>query len=261
MSTDDRTQPLSTPPPSPEGSSGAAGPPQAPAAPHQAPHLVQDGPTVETAAMPSGGPGYVNSSATAQPPTRRRLGVGAAVGGVAAAGALFVGGFLVGSATADGPSTSAAAEATGAGEAAAPDGTAPEGTAADGTAPDGALPDAGGRGGAMPGGGGLTSGEITGIADGILTVTLTDGTEITVTTTDSTTVTTTETADVSALAVGDTVTVTGENSDDSSDDTSVVATSIAEGETAGLGRPGAGMGGGGPQGAVEPNATGAGTGN
>lgn len=108
----------------------------------------------------------------------------------------------------------------------------------------------------MPGGGGLTSGEITGIADGTLTVTLTDGTEITVTTTDSTTVTTTETADVSALAVGDTVTVTGESSDDSS----VAATSIAEGETAGLGRPGAGMGDGGPQGIVEPNATGAGTG-
>ena len=108
----------------------------------------------------------------------------------------------------------------------------------------------------MPGGGGLTSGEITGIADGTLTVTLTDGTEITVTTTDSTTVTTTEIADVSALAVGDTVTVTGETSDDSS----VAATSIAEGETAGLRGPGAGMGGGGPQGTVEPNATGAGAG-
>ena len=71
--------------------------------------------------------------------------------------------------------------------------------------------------------GDFTSGEITAIDGDIVTLTLDDGSTVTVTASDDTTYTVT--GELSDLAVGDTVTASGEADDDGN----VAATSISEG--------------------------------
>jgi hypothetical protein len=125
--------------------------------------------------------------------------------GVVGAAVLFAGGLLVGHATGSSSTTASAAAA------------------------------AQGRAGGFAGAGGFTAGQIASIDGSTLTVTKSDGTTVTVTTSPSTTVSQTAQADVSALTVGESVTVIGQTGSDSS----VTAQSITEG-TAGFGGPGAG---------------------
>jgi Domain of unknown function (DUF5666) len=128
------------------------------------------------------------------------------LGGVVAAAVLFAGGLLVGHAT----GTSAAA-ATGRGGAA-------------GFAGGNRVPGATGRPGGTGAGGGFTAGKIASINGSSITLTAADGSTVTVTTTGSTTVSKTAASDLSALAVGDTITVIGQKSG-----TSVAAQAISEG--------------------------------
>ena len=136
--------------------------------------------------------------------------------GVVGAAVLFAGGLLVGHTT--GSTTTAQ---TGSGANGLPGG-------AGGAGGYGAA--AGGTGG---GPGGFTSGTIASIDGSTLTVTASDGTSVKVTTSSGTTVSKSAAADVSALAVGDTVTVVGQTAADSS----VTAQAITEGST-GFGVPG-----------------------
>ena len=133
--------------------------------------------------------------------------------GVVGAAVLFAGGLLVGHTTG-----SSATAQTGPGANGLPGGAGGYGAAA------------GGTGG---GPGGFTSGTIASIDGSTLTVTASDGTSVKVTTSSGTTVSKSAAADVSALAVGDTVTVVGQTAADSS----VTAQAITEGST-GFGAPG-----------------------
>ena len=130
--------------------------------------------------------------------------------GVVGAAVLFAGGLLVGHTT--GSST-----------------TAQSGPGANGL-PGGAGGDDGAAGTGRPGG--FTSGEIASIDGSTLTITTSDGTTVKVTTSTGTTVSKSAATDVSALAVGDTVTVVGQTASDSS----VTAQAITEGST-GFGAP------------------------
>ena len=78
-------------------------------------------------------------------------------------------------------------------------------------------------------GGGFTSGEITAIDGEVVTLTLDDGSTVTVTASSDTTYTVT--GSLTDLAVGDTVTASGETDDDGN----VTATSISEGTMGGFG--------------------------
>ena len=127
--------------------------------------------------------------------------------GVVGAAVLFAGGLLVGHTT--GSST-----------------TAQTGPGANGM-PGGAA------GGTAGGPGRFTSGQIASIDGSTLTLTTSDGTSVKATTSSGTTVSQTADADVSALAVGDAVTVVGQTAADSS----VTAQAITEGST-GLGMMG-----------------------
>jgi Domain of unknown function (DUF5666) len=133
--------------------------------------------------------------------------------GVVGAAVLFAGGLLVGHTTG-----SSATAQTGPGANGLPGGAGGYGAAA------------GGTGG---GPGGFTSGTIASIDGSTLTVTASDGTSVKVTTSSGTTVSKSAAADVSALAVGDAVTVVGQTAADSS----VTAQAITEGST-GFGAPG-----------------------
>jgi hypothetical protein len=133
--------------------------------------------------------------------------------GVVGAAVLFAGGLLVGHTTG-----STATAQTGPGANGLPGSAGGYGAAA------------GGTGG---GPGGFTSGTIASIDGSTLTVTASDGTSVKVTTSSGTTVSKSAAADVSALAVGDTVTVVGQTAADSS----VTAQAITEGST-GFGVPG-----------------------
>lgn len=127
--------------------------------------------------------------------------------GVVGAAVLFAGGLLVGHTT--GSSTTAQ---TGPGANGMPGGAGGYGAAGGGTA---------------GGPGRFTSGEIASIDGSTLTLTTSDGTSVKVTTSPGTTVSQTAAAVVSALAVGDTVTVVGQRAADSS----VTAQVITEGLT------------------------------
>ncbi|GAA1684786.1 hypothetical protein GCM10009830_35150 [Glycomyces endophyticus] len=91
------------------------------------------------------------------------------------------------------------------------------GTADTGGMPDmSAMAEGGFPGGGMPGGfgGQETTGTVTAVDGATVTITTEDGTEVTVITGDDTAVTSSEAIDLSGLAAGDTVTVTGETADD-----------------------------------------------
>jgi hypothetical protein len=99
----------------------------------------------------------------------------------------------------------------------------------------------GGEGGTRaPGGaaGNFTSGTIVSVSGDTVVIKQTDGTKVTVTTSGSTTVTKTTKSSVSDLATGDTITVIGAKDRSGN----VAATTIADGQTAFGGRPGAGGG-------------------
>jgi hypothetical protein len=148
--------------------------------------------------------------------------------GVVVAALLFAGGLLVGHAT----SASAAAPPAGlAGGARAFAGGGAGGAGAGG----GGLGAGGGAGRAGGAGGGFTAGQIASVSGSTLTVTKADGSTVTVTTTPSTTVTQTTQSGVSALKVGETVTVVGPAAADGS----VAAQRISSG-TGGLGAGGRG---------------------
>jgi hypothetical protein len=134
-------------------------------------------------------------------PSRLTLGLSA---GVLLVGGFF-GGLYVGSQGEDAPT---AAQRVG-----FPDGFTPSG-------PDGAQP------GESPRGlGDFTTGTVTDVSDGSVTVETPDGDEVTVKTDDDTDVTLSEEGSVADLAAGDTVAVTGNREDDGS----ITADSIAEG--------------------------------
>ena len=100
-------------------------------------------------------------------------------------------------------------------------------------APAGFTPPEGMEGAPAGGFGNFTSGEITAIDGDVVTLTLDDGTTVTVAASSDTTYTVT--GELSDLAVGDTVTASGETDDDGN----VTATSISEGS--GFGGFGGGM--------------------
>ena len=156
-------------------------------------------------------PGVLAESPPIVAPPRGRPSLTMILVGVVGAAVLFAGGLLVGHTT--GSAT----------------------TAQTGTGTNGFPGAAGGYGAAAGTGrpGGFTSGTIASIDGSTLTVTASDGTSVKVTTSSGTTVSTSATADVSALAVGDTVTVVGQTAADSS----VTAQAITEGST-GFGAPG-----------------------
>ncbi|NKX93991.1 hypothetical protein HF995_12050 [Sanguibacter hominis ATCC BAA-789] len=144
----------------------------------------------------------------------RRSTVTTVLGAVVAGAVLFAGGVLTG--------TALGGDDTGRGPGGSQAGAFPQSR---GDLPDGALPD-GGTPTAFPG---ATSGEISAIGDGTLTLTTADGTEVTVTTSDETAVSLVDDGEVSSLAVGDAVSVTGTTEDDA-----VTASSILVGDVADL---------------------------
>lgn len=158
-------------------------------------------------------PGVLAESAPIAAAPRGRPSLTMILVGVVGAAVLFAGGLLVGHTTG-----STATAQTGPGANGLPGGAGGYGAAA------------GGTGG---GPGGFTSGTIASIDGSTLTVTASDGRSVKVTTSSGTTVSKSAAADVSALAVGDTVTVVGQTAADSS----VTAQAITEGST-GFGAPG-----------------------
>jgi hypothetical protein len=100
-----------------------------------------------------------------------------------------------------------------------------------GSSGSGSFPGNGASGQGAPGG--FVSGEVTATANGTLTVKETDGTVVKVTTTSSTEVVKRTTSSVSALKVGETVSVRGTTSNGT-----IAATSIDEGASSGFGGPG-----------------------
>lgn len=158
-------------------------------------------------------PGVLAESAPIAAAPRGRPSLTMILVGVVGAAVLFAGGLLVGHTTG-----STATAQTGPGANGLPGGAGGYGAAA------------GGTGG---GPGGFTSGTIASIDGSTLTVTASDGRSVKVTTSSGTTVSKSAAADVSALAVGDAVTVVGQTAADSS----VTAQAITEGST-GFGAPG-----------------------
>lgn len=118
---------------------------------------------------------------------RRRPTLTTVLAGVVGAAALFAGGLVTGDALSHNDATAGAG---------------------------GRSAQAGPGGSAPPTGRGGTSGEITAIEDGSLTLTTSDGASVAVTASDSTTVTITEDGGFADLVVGDTITVLGETGED-----------------------------------------------
>jgi hypothetical protein len=157
---------------------------------------------------------------------RSRPTVTMVLAGVVGAAVLFAGGLLVGHSSASAASSSTAQAGVG---------------AAAGARAGGGF-GAGGAGGAAARGG-FTAGQIASIDGSTITITKSDGSTAKVTTSSSTTVSQTAQADVSALKVGDPVTVIGPTAADSS----VTATAITEGATGFGGAGGGARGGAGAQ--------------
>ncbi|PFG37218.1 hypothetical protein ATL41_1972 [Flavimobilis soli] len=151
---------------------------------------------------------------------------------VVAGAVLFAGGVLTGKAVGGDDAGAAPGFA---------DGARPQmpGNLPDGAAQDGGTPGRGGMPAGFPGG---TSGEITAIGDGTLTLTTSDGTEVTVTTSDDTDVSVVDDGDLADLAVGDTVRVNGTTEDDAVEASSIVAGDVSTMFGGGFG--GSGMPGG-----------------
>ncbi|MGO2655731.1 MAG: hypothetical protein ACTH93_07860 [Pseudoclavibacter sp.] len=150
---------------------------------------------------------------TRQPTSQSRPKVGRWLTGGLTAVILIGLGFLGGTVFAQGASTSAGSIQQG------PGGTGGQG------APMGAAPDGEAASGGMLSG--LTSGTITRVSDGTITIKTQSGETTTINTGSGTSVTTTQQGTVSDLAVGDSIRVQGEESNGS-----IMAQSITEGDDA-----------------------------